>query len=124
MPSIPERAQQLNRAGAACVPAPAMSVPPPPPVPVGHRPLADRFESIEVQWAATTVQHAPARSLVSLELLANLEPRAVEVARDRLLLGKDFSGESVEYKVVGWHAESASLIVDRVNPPQVTEREA
>lgn len=31
--TIPEKAQLLNRAGAAAVPPPAMSVPPPPPIP-------------------------------------------------------------------------------------------
>jgi hypothetical protein len=38
---IPERAQQLNQAGAARIPAPAMAVPPPPPVPTGRRRAAD-----------------------------------------------------------------------------------
>lgn len=33
---IPERAQQLNQAGAAAVPPPAMAVPPPPPAPNGQ----------------------------------------------------------------------------------------
>jgi hypothetical protein len=47
-PEIPERAQRLNRAGAAAIPPPATSVPPPPDEGYVNRLMIEIVASIDV----------------------------------------------------------------------------
>jgi hypothetical protein len=53
---------------------------------------------------------------MTLELVRSLDTRALWCSGDHLYLGDDQHGREVIYRVVGWNAEQAALVVERVKP--------
>lgn len=71
----------------------------------------DVFGEIVLTAHSPTVERAPARSLISLELLRQMASAYV-AGRDRLLVGHFPDGRPCWYRVTGWSGEHKALIVE------------
>lgn len=68
--------------------------------------------TIELKDNGIEITNAPDEALMSLGVLGGYNPRAVYVGRDTVTLGYP---KSVTYKVVGWDADKAALVLEKVS---------
>jgi hypothetical protein len=67
-----------------------------------------------------TVEWAPPRSRITLELIAAADPDLLWVSMGRVFLGVTLSGAEVVYRVTAWVPPGA-LALERVEPPLTAE---